>query len=137
MYSLLLLTCAAPTPPPPKSFTEESFVGLWDYKYGQQEEGLMWLQPNGIYISRHAPNAQMYYLGVWWVEGDSLCLRETSYHPDAFDRKWSNNWNSYQFKFDMTKLPCFCGRTNYGSEIRFSNRREPESDWLPPFELDN
>lgn len=137
MYSILLLACAAPVPPPPKSLSTEAFVGLWDYKYGHQEEGLMLLQENGIYISRHAPDAKIYYLGLWQVKGDVLYLRETSYYPEAADFKWSRNWAHYEFKFDLSKLPCFSGKTNYGSVVRLGNRREPETDWLPAFELDN
>jgi hypothetical protein len=136
MYSILLFVCAAPVPPPPKALNTEALVGLWDYKYGEQREGLMLLQANGIYFSRHSPQSQMIYCGLWWVEGDTLCLKETSYYPEAADRKWSRNWASYRFKFDLSKWPCYTAKTAFATEVVLSGRKEPDTAWLPAMEPD-
>lgn len=137
MYSILLLVCAAPVPPPPKSLSADHFVGLWDYRYGDQKEGLMLLQANGIYVSRHSAQASIYYLGLWWVEGNTLCLRETGYYPEAIDKKWSGNWVSYRFEFDLSKWPSYAGKTGFSVPIGLSNRREPDSSWVPALEPDS
>lgn len=138
MLSILLFTCAAPVPPPPKQLTTEALVGLWDYKYGSQEEGLMELQSNGIYFSRHSPTSAVYYWGVWWVRGNTLYLIESSYFPESFERKWSGNFNQYQFRFDLKCRWKLDGKTAFEVPVRLSNRREPERDWLPPlWDTDN
>lgn len=139
MYSLLLLACAAPVPPPPKALCTDALIGLWDYQYGHQENGLMWLQSNGIYFSRHSPEAQGYYWGLWWVDRNRLHLWEYSYFPESADRKWGIYCNRYQFDFDLTNAPFhYAGKTNYGSKVLLSGRREPETDWLPPlWDTDN
>lgn len=136
MFTLLLLSCAAPVPPPSKSLRTEALIGLWTYRYGEQREGLMLLQENGLYFSRHSEQSQLIYCGLWWVDGDTLCLTETSYHPEALERKWSRNWTPYRFRFDLSDRFCYKGKTGYAIEVALSDRREPDTTWLPALEPD-
>lgn len=77
-----LKLAAAPVPPDPQDLTPEMLAGRWTYRWGEHDDGRIWLYPDGWYSAYHQDGGPVFF-GQWGVRGRVLVLSESRLHAES------------------------------------------------------
>lgn len=119
-------TAAAPVPravpAAPTLIPAAGMVGVWDYQYGDQFDGALYLFADGSYFAYHDPELRAHYVGRWSWDGRTLTLDE---------RRWCMasgevSAHATRYEFVLSQTPCgtvFQGHTTAGTRVVLLDRR--------------